>query len=167
MQPIQHTYVLSQALVSLGGDLWIEDEAGNRVFEVDGKALSLRRTLDLLDTSGNVLYTINQSLAHLRPTFEVKQNGSVVATIEKALVSFLGDHFTIHASNGEEMAVQGDWIDRDFRVTRGDAVAIVASRSLFSLHGSYGVQVADGFDVPLALALVVALEQMELEERRR
>ena len=44
---------------------------------------------------------------------------------------------------------------------------IVASRRLLSLHGSYGVQIADGFDVPLALAIMVALEQMEIEGRRR
>ena len=167
MQPIAHTYVLSQALVSLGGDLWIEDEAGNRVFEVDGRALAIRRTLELRDPAGSVLYTISQSLAHLRRTFEVKQNDAVVATIEQALVSLFGDHFTIRLASGEELAVQGDWIGREFHVALGGADVIVASRSLLSLHGSYGVQVADGFDLPLALAIVVALEQMELEERRR
>ena len=167
MQPIEHTYVLSQALVSLGGDLWIEDEGGNRVFEVDGKALAIRRTLELRDPAGTVLYTINQSLAHLRRTFEVKQDGAVVVTIEQALLALLGDRFTIRLATGEELTVQGDWIDREFRVSRGDADVVVASRSLLSLHGSYGIRVADGFDVPLALAIVVALEQMELEERRR
>jgi uncharacterized protein YxjI len=167
MQPIEHTYVLSQALVSLGGDLWIEDETGTRVFEVDGKALAIRRTLELRDPAGNLLYQINQSLAHLRRTFEVKQGDAVVATIEQALVAMFGDRFTIRLATGDELAVQGDWIDREFHVTRAGADVIVASRSLLSLHGSYGVRVADGFDVPLALAIVVALEQMELEERRR
>ena len=28
MTPTPHTYVLNQKLLSLGGDLWIEDEAG-------------------------------------------------------------------------------------------------------------------------------------------
>jgi uncharacterized protein YxjI len=166
MMPIEHTYVLNQALVSLGGDLWIEDETGNRVFEVNGKVLALRRTLELLDPAGNVLYGINQSLAHVRRTFEVKRDDVVVATIEQALVHLFGDRFTIRLASGEELAVLGDWIDREFHVSRGGADVIVASRSLLSLHGSYGVRVADGFEVPLGLALVVALEQMELEERR-
>ncbi len=33
------------------------------------------------------------------------------------------------------------------------------------MRDSYGIQVAPTFDTPLALAIVVALEQMELEER--
>ena len=104
------TYVLNQALLSLGGDLWIEDDAGNRAFEVDGKALSLRRTLDLRDPAGTTLYQISQSLAHLRRTFEIKRGDQLVATIEEALVNLLGDHFTIRLAAGDELTVKGDWI---------------------------------------------------------
>ena len=66
-----------------------------------------------------------------------------------------------------QLAVQGDWIDREFHVTQAGSDVIFASRSLLSLHDTYGVQIADGFDVSLAIAIVVALEQMELEGRRR
>jgi uncharacterized protein YxjI len=52
-------------------------------------------------------------------------------------------------------------------VTQDGTEVIMVSRRLLSLRDSYGVQVAPGFDVPLALAIVVALEQMELEERQR
>ena len=51
------TFALNQSLFSLGGDLWIEDEAGNHAFEVDGKAFTLRRTLELRDTAGTTLYS--------------------------------------------------------------------------------------------------------------
>lgn len=161
------TFALNQSLFSLGGDLWIEDDAGNRAFEVDGKAFSLRRTLELRDPAGASLYTINRSLAHVRRTFEIKRDGTVVATIEEALLHLLGDRFTIESADGEDLAVAGDWINREFRVTQGGSDVIVASRSLLSLHGGYGVEVAPGFDIPFALAIVVALEQMELEEQRR
>lgn len=73
------TFALNQSLLSLGGEPWIEDEIGNRAFEVDGKAFRLRRTLDLRDTTGTTLYTINRSLAHVRRTFEVKRGEQVVA----------------------------------------------------------------------------------------
>lgn len=167
MAPTERTFALNQSLLSLGGDLWIEDDAGNHAFEVDGKAFSLRRTLELRDPAGTSLYTINQSLAHVRRTFEIKRNGEVVATIEEALLHLLGDRFTIHLAAGSDLAVQGDWINREFHVTQDGAEVIVASRSLLSLHGGYGVEVMPGFDVPFALAIVVALEQMELEEHHR
>jgi len=160
-------YVLNQQLMSISGDLWIDDAAGNHAFLVDGKAFALRRTLVLQDLAGNPLYEINQSLAHVHQTFEIKRGEEVVATIQKALLSLLGDHFTIDLANGDQLAVTGDWIGREFHVTRAGSDVIFASRRLLAIRDCYGVQIAPGFETPLALAIVVALEQMEMEDRRR
>jgi uncharacterized protein YxjI len=161
------TYVLNEKLMSLSGDLWIADGQGNNAFEVDGKAFTLRRTLLLLDLSGNQLYAIGQSLAHLHRTFEIKHGDGVVATIQEALVNFLGDHFTITLAAGDELNVRGDFIDREFRISRAGTDVIVASRKLLAIRDSYGIQIAPDFETALALAIVVALEQMELEERQQ
>ncbi len=102
------TFVLKQKLVSMGGDAWIEDVQGNRVFEVDGKALALRRTLKLNDTAGNEIYHIGKSLMHLRKTFEIKKGEQIVATIQQGLVSFLGDKFKINGDAVEEIALDDE-----------------------------------------------------------
>ena len=159
------TFVLNQALLSLGGDLWIEDEAGNRAFEVQGKVLSLRRMHTLLDPSGSPLYVIGQSLAHLHRTFEIKRGDEIVATIQQALVNVFGDHFTINLAGGDVLNVTGDFIDREFHINRAGTQVIFASRRLLAIRDSYGVQIAPDFEVPLALAIVVGLEQMELVDR--
>jgi uncharacterized protein YxjI len=158
------TFVLNQKLISMTGDLWIDDSNGNHAFEVDGKFLAVRRSLLLKDTSGRELYEINKSLAHVHTTFEVKQGGKVVATIQKALMSFMGEHFTITAADGGQLKVTGNWAGREFHVQKDGTDVIVASRQFFSLHDAYGIQVAPGFDAPLALAIVVALEQVEKAE---
>jgi uncharacterized protein YxjI len=165
--PVGQTYVLNQKLMSIGGDLWIEDANGNHAFEVDGKAFSLRRTLLLKDVSGNDLYEINRSLAHIHATFEIKRGDQVIATIQKALMSLFGEHFTITASDGGQLSVTGDWISREFHIQRNGADVVLVSRRFLTIHGSYGVQIAPGFDVPLGLAIVIALEQIELEEGRK
>jgi uncharacterized protein YxjI len=165
--PTSQTFVLNEKLVSIGGDLWIEDGNGNHAFEVDGKAFSLRRSLILRDTSGNDLYEINKSLAHVHTTFEIKRGDQVVATIQKALMSLFGEHFTITAANGDKLNVTGDWIAREFHIQENDADVILVSRRFLTIHGSYGVQIAAGFDVPLGIAVVIALEQIEAEEGRR
>ncbi len=163
-----HTYVLREKWFSLGGSLWIADEAGNSVYEVDGKAFSVRRTLDLRDAAGNVLYRVQQPMMRFRPTFEIKRGDEVVAVVEKALLSFLGDRFKVSLAGGRELVVRGDWIDRTFRVLDESGAEVVnASRKLVSLRDSYGIQVAPTFDVPLALAIVIALEQLEDEEHHR
>ena len=167
--PQAQTFVLNQKLMSLSGDLWIDDANGNHAFAVDGKALALRRTLILQDPAGNPLYEVNQSLVHLHQTFEIKRGEQIVAMIQKAMLNILGDHFTVSMSDGKSLAVTGDWIEREFHVTRGGAGSdvIFASRRLLAIRDCYGIQAAPGFEVPLALAIVVALEQMENESRQR
>ena len=158
------TFVLNQKLISMTGDLWIDDSNGNHAFEVDGKFLALRRSLLLKDSSGQELYEINKSLAHVHTTFEVKQGDKVVATVQKALMSFIGERFTITAADGGQMKVTGNWMGREFHIQKDGTDVIVASRQFFSIHDAYGIQVAPGFEAALALAIVVALEQIEKEE---
>ena len=164
MQPEQ-TYILQEKLLSLSGDLWIEDAAHNRAFEVDGKAFTIRRTLFLLDLNGQPIYQINASLMHLRRTFEIKRGETVVATIQKALMTFLRDKFKVIFADGSEMAISGNIWDHEFRATRNGQEVMAASRKWLSLRGAYAIRIAPGFDVPLALAIAIALEQMEIEER--
>ncbi len=54
-------YQMRQKLVSIGDDYWIENDQGERVFKVDGKALRVRETLLFEDSQGNIVdheYTI-------------------------------------------------------------------------------------------------------------
>lgn len=156
--------MLNQKLISMTGDLWIDNSNGNHAFEIDGKFLALRRSLLLKDTSGQELYEINKSLAHVHTTFEVKQGDKVVATIQKALMSMFGEHFTITAADGGQMRVTGDWMNREFHIQKDGADVIVASRQFFTIHDAYGILVSPDYDAPLALAIVVALEQIEKED---
>ena len=154
-------YALHQSLFSFGGDAWIEDAHGNRVYEVDGKAFALGRTLDLLDPAGVVLCTIHAPVFSLAPTFQISRDGATLATIRKALLSFFAARFSIELGDGGTLEAEGDFLDHEFRIRRDDTEVVQASRAWFSLRDTFGVQVAEGFDPPLALALVIAIEQME------
>jgi uncharacterized protein YxjI len=46
-------------MFSIGDDFWIEDDEGERVFRVDGKALRLRKTFHLEEMQGRRLCTIH------------------------------------------------------------------------------------------------------------
>jgi len=161
------TYVLNQTLTSLTGDAWIEDGQGNRAFAVDGRLLSLRGTHVLMDLGGRPLYEISNSLApHLHRTITIGRDGQTVATVQKALFTLTGDRFKVAFADGRELAVRGDWINREFQVVDpGGQLVMSASRAWFTIHDAYGIQVAPGFEVPLALAIAIALERVEAGER--
>jgi uncharacterized protein YxjI len=160
-------YVLNQKLLSLTGDLWIDDGQGNKAFEVDGQLLSLRGTHVLKDLSGQELYEISKPLApHVHKTIDISKGGQSAATVQEAIFHLGGDKFQISVAGGLELTVHGDWMNREFQVKdQAGRVAIVVSRAWFSIHDGYGIQITPGFDVPLALAIVIALERVEAQEQ--
>ena len=160
-------YVLNQKLVSLTGDLWIEDGQGNHAFEVDGQLLSLRGTHVLKDLNGQALYEISKPLApHVHKTINITRGGQAAATVQEAVFHLGGDKFKISLAGGLELTVHGDWMNRQFQVKdQAGRVAIDASRAWFSIRDAYGIQITPGFEVPLALAIVIALERVEAQEQ--
>ena len=161
------TFVLNQKLISLTGDLWIEDGQGNHAFEVDGKLVSLHGTHVLKDLNGQPLYEISKPLApHLHKTIEIKKDGQVSATVQEAIFHLGGDKFKITLAGGQELTVHGNWSNREFQVKdQAGGQVIDASRKWFSIHDAYGIQIAPGFEVPLGLAICVALERVEAQEQ--
>jgi uncharacterized protein YxjI len=162
----QQTFVLNQKLISLAGDLWIEDGAGNHLFEVDGKLLSMHGTHVLKDLNGQQLYEISKPLApHVHKTIEIKKDGHTAATVQEAIFHLGGDKFKIILAGGQELTVHGNWSGRVFQVKdQPGQVVIDASRMWFSIRDAYGIQIAPGFEVPLGLAICVALERVETQE---
>jgi len=160
-------YVLNQKLVSLTGDLWIEDAQGNHAFEVDGQLLSLRGTHVLKDPNGQALYEISKPLApHLHKTIDITKGGQAAATVQEAVFNLGGDKFKIALAGGQELTLKGDWMDREFQVKdQAGQVVMTASRAWFSMHDAYGIQISPGFEVPLALAIAIALERVEVQEQ--
>jgi uncharacterized protein YxjI len=161
------TFVLNQKLISLTGDLWIEDGQGNRAFEVDGKLLSMHGTHVLKDLNGQPLYEISKPLApHLHKTIEIKKDGRVSATVQEAIFHLGGDKFKITLAGGQELTVHGNWSNREFQVKdQAGGQVIDASRKWFSIRDAYGIQIAPGFEVPLGLAIVVARERVEAQQQ--
>jgi uncharacterized protein YxjI len=159
--------VLFQALVSLAGDAWIEDGGGNRAFAVDGSLLSLRSTHVLKDLSGRPLYEISKPLApHLHKTISISRGGQAVATAQKALFNLSGDKFKITFAGGQALSVRGDWMNREFQVLdQAGQLMMTASRSWFTIHDGYGIQISPAFEVPLGLAVAIALERVEDADR--
>ena len=65
-------YRMRQKLVSIGDDYWIENDRGERVYKVDGKALRLRKTLIFQDPQGAELVKIQERMLHVRDTMEIE-----------------------------------------------------------------------------------------------
>ena len=153
-------YKMREKLFAIGDDFWIENESEERIFKVDGKALRIRSTFILESPGGEELYKIQHKELHIRDTMEIERDGRRVATVKKAMIAPLRDRFSIELDGGGEMSAHGNIADHEFKVERdGDTIAEVSKR-WFRVRESYGIEVAEGQDDALVLAITVCVDEM-------
>ena len=109
---------MREKLFAIGDDFWIENDDGERVFKVNGKALRIRDTLVLEDASGAELFTIQEKKLRIRDTMEIERDGRHVATVKKALITPLRDRFAIEVEGGEDMEAKGNIVDHEYKIER-------------------------------------------------
>ena len=121
-------YQMREKLFAIGDDYWIEDETGEKVLKVNGKAMRVRETLILEDRDGNELLKIQERKLRLHGTMVLERDDDTVATVRKALISPFRDRFEIDLEAGGELKAHGHVLDHEFEVERdGDDVARVRS----------------------------------------
>jgi uncharacterized protein YxjI len=151
---------MREKLFAIGEDFWIEDQAGERAFKVDGKALRIRDTLILQDAAGADLFKVQKKALHVRDTMQIEHDGETAATVKKALIHALRDRFSIEVEGGEDLEAKGNVVDHEYTIERnGDHVAEVSKR-WFRVRDTYGIEIAAGENDALLLAVVVCIDQM-------
>lgn len=154
-------YKMHEKLVTIGDDYWIENETGEREFYVDGKALRLRNTLIIRDVQGNEVYKLQEKLLRIKDTMDIQDaDGKTVATIKKALISPLRDRWKVEVADGPEMEVQGNILDHEYKIEAGREKVAEISKRWFRIRDTYGVEIEDGQDSAIILAIAAALDQM-------
>jgi uncharacterized protein YxjI len=159
-------YRMRQKLVSIGDDYWIENDQGERVFKVNGKALRIRKTLIFEDSQGTELLKIQQRVARVRDTMEIEDpGGHTVATVKKALITPLRDRWAVKVADGPDLDVKGNILDHEYTIEDGRSAVAEVSKRWFRVADTYGVEVAPGQSPALMLAVTAVLDQMAHEER--
>jgi uncharacterized protein YxjI len=151
-------YVMKQRVWSWSDSFTITDENEMPFATVEGKALSFGDKLQFLDQDGTQLAAIKETVLAWGPTYEIHRDGALAATVKKNL-TFLRNKFTIETL-GEELVATGDFADREYAVERNGETVATISKAWFSWSDTYGVDVTDGEDAILLLAVTVAIDCM-------
>lgn len=160
-------YVVQERIFSFKADFWIEDQNGNRVFFVDGKALSLRETFELKDAYGNLLILIRKRLFSMRETMEIENGNGVIATVRPAFFSPLRHRYNIDLADGSRLEAVGNFVDKDWQLTDGGGQVVGRiSRQWFRIRDTYGVEVEPGMDDALAIAIAVCIDRIYEDDKR-
>jgi uncharacterized protein YxjI len=159
-------YLVQERIFSLRADFWIEDESGNRVFLVDGKALSFRETFELKDSYGNLLILIRKKIFSMRDTMEIENGQGVVATVRPAFFSPIHHRYEIDLFDGTRLEAVGSFADKDWELKDGQRVVARISRKWFRIRDTYGVEVEQGVDDALIIAIAICIDRIYEDEKR-
>jgi uncharacterized protein YxjI len=158
-EPVGERFLMRQKLLAIGDDFWIENDRGERAYKVNGKALRVRQTFVLENTAGDEIARLKERKLSIRDKIAVERYGNTAATVHKALVGIRA-RFAIDVENGADMKAHGNIVDHEYEIERdGDTVATI-SKKWFRIRDFYGVDVAAGEDVPLILAITVAIDSL-------
>ncbi|MFN2150542.1 MAG: LURP-one-related/scramblase family protein [Anaerolineales bacterium] len=148
-------------MVAFGDDFYIENEQGQKVFKVDGKALRVRDTLNFKDMHGNLLCQVQEKMLRIKDTMEIEgPHGETLAVVKKALITPLRDRWMMKIGNGPDLNVQGNILDHEYEIEEGRKKVAEVSKKWFRLRDTYGVEIAPGQNDIIILAATVAIDIM-------
>jgi uncharacterized protein YxjI len=154
-------YKIHQRLISIGDDFWIETQAGQKVFKVDGKALRIRKTLILEDAHGNALCKIQERMLRIKDTMEIEDaHGKRIALVQKALIAPFRDRFTAKIRDGADLVIQGDLLDHEYTIKENHKRVAEISKKWFRFTDTYGVEVDAGHEDFIILTIAIVIDMM-------
>jgi len=162
---MSNRYKIRQKLISIGDDFWIENEKGEKVFKVDGKVMRIRKTLEFEDTNGKKLAQIKERLISIKDTMVIEDaKGRDIATVKKALIAPLRDKWNVNVKGGKDLVVQGNILDLEYDIKQGRRKVAEVSKKWFTITDTYGVDIEEGQNDILILAIAVAIDMMVHDE---
>jgi len=153
-------YIMRQKLFSLGDSFQIKNENGDDAFVVKGRLLSFTKQLSFQDLSGNALLSIEQELLSWAATYEITKEDQLVAMVKKELFNVFSYRFSIDLSGSDPLQATGNFLDHEYAIARGDQTVATISKQWFSLTDTYGVDIGDGEDDVLVLAITVVIDMV-------
>ncbi len=154
-------YQMRQKMFAIGDDFWIENDRGEKVYKVDGKALRIRQTLIIEDRSGREVAKIQERMLRIKDSMEIEgPNGERIGMVKKALITPIRERWVVNVKNGPDLDVQGNILDHEYTIGEGRDKVAEVSKKWFRLRDSYGIEVEPGQDDGLIIAIAVAIDEM-------
>jgi len=150
---------MHEKLASIGDDSWIEDEHGDKVYKVDGKAIRMRDTFVLQDMAGAEVAKIQERKLHVRDTMAIERDSKKIAEVHKRLVGFR-DRLKVDLDGGDEYTVKGKLGDHEYTIKGEHGKVAEISKKWFRVRDTYGIDIEPDQDDALIIAITVAVDAL-------
>jgi uncharacterized protein YxjI len=160
-------YLVQEKLFSFTKDFWIEDEFGGQAFLVDGSGPFSREAFTLRDADGGLRALIRRKAFAWRETLRIEDGyGAVVASVRPAFALFK-QRYEITLADGSQLEAAGNFSGKDFQVRGQDGrVHGQMSRERWRMRDTYWVDVPDGQDAALIIAIAICIDRIHADAQR-
>ncbi len=131
----------------------IYDEFGNVLFNAVGE-ISLARKMHIYDRTGNEVAYVERKLFRLLPRFSIYVMGQYVTDIVKEFTFFKPSYVFERIG----WRVDGEIFSHDYRVFSGNMYVASVHKHWMTWGDSFEIDIADGQDVIMVLAAVIAID---------
>ena len=158
--PAGFTRLLMKSKLGLGRDFQVLDpETEEQRYLVDGK-VGPRPQADVLDANGTLLFSVKGQLLGIPKKMAIHDaSGSEVAVLKAKAFSMVKDTMDMQMASGDAWHVEGKLIEKDYTVTSGGRDVVRISQKWLTVRDKYTIDIADGVEVGLALAVVWAIDR--------
>ncbi|GCD98428.1 hypothetical protein EHYA_06135 [Embleya hyalina] len=158
-------YLVREKMFAIGDDFWVTTEEGEKVYLVDGKALTLHDRLELKDSAGTVLATVKKKIVSIHHSMKVQDaTGETVATVRKKMFTPLHEAFTVELAVGTELTVRGDMFHHEYGISGPNGPVAQITRKWLRVRDTYGIDIAPGWDHALIIAIAVCVDRLSEDE---
>ena len=159
-------YQMRQRMIAIGDDYVIENDRGERMFRLDGKALRIRKTILFEDMNGHELCKIQERMLRIRDSMEIEgPDGGRIAVVHKAMIAPFRERWAVDLEDRPDLRVQGNIVDHEYTIERDGATVAEVSKRWFRVRDTYGVEVAPGENDVLVLAVTAVIDTMAHRDR--
>ena len=154
-------FAIKQKVFSLKETFTIMDEAGDPIYEVSGKLISVGHKLTVRDLEGQEVAYIHQKVLSLVPKYFIEVSGQDEVEL-KGHITLLKPHYTLEAEGGD-WEIRGDFLSHEYEMKRGKEVVATVTRQWLSWGDSYLLDVPNDDDAVTALCVMLAIDCVQAD----
>lgn len=150
---------LMKSKFGAGRDFAVTDLSEAPAFLVDGK-LGPRPQADVNDAEGNTRYSVRGQLLGIPKRMTVSdREGQEVASLKAKFFSPIKTKMTLAMTDGSSWQVEGSFMEKDYSIAAEGKPIVRISQTWVTVRDKYTLDVVDGVDPALALAIVWAIDR--------
>jgi len=158
-------YYIKQKVFSFRDKFNVMDENQNPVYQLKGKVFSLHNKLELLDMNNATVMKSQKKLFRIFPNYQIFNNtGDEIANI-KAKFSIRPKFDLFIDSN--QLEVEGSLFAHSFGINQDGNLKASITKKIISWGDTYEIEIFEDKNVELFLFVVIVLDQVIHERRRR